>query len=207
MAFSAESVSPLNRFDYYYLGQVVVWALLVLSIADFYERNQRIPVAGVVLVMLVVRLMCTTCAMIVVIGAGGSQIHTSETFACLLVGWNCNHAVPATLIGHALVIFVRLCAVVVVVKYIGAPLCVVTLVTSNSLRFYRHDSFDTIDLGACLLSLLGCAVFVHGQWILETSHNAEYDDQLRRSTAPTSLFVTSSDDDQDEESPLMMQDG
>lgn len=206
MSFSQEEISLPSKFDYYHLGYVLMWSLCLLCVADFFTKNKRIPVIGVVVVMLCVRLVCVTVTTVTLVGTG--NVHVA-TFQCMLggVGTDCSTPVPFTLIAHSVALLVRLSSYVVVVKYIGAPICVVTTAASMSLKFYSHSSVTSVDVGAALLSVLGCVVFTHGQWILEASTNEEWDDQLRQSIAPTTLF-TSSDEDRgeglDENEPLVM---
>lgn len=202
LAFSSKGLDALVRSDYYFLGQVVVWSLLMLSVSSFFGHTANIPVVGVVAVVLVARFCCAAVTMVTLLGVG--KVNAS-TFGCLLIGHGCAAAVPATLIAHACVTCLRLCSYFVVVKYVGAPLCVITNTASTALRFYTHDALGSLEVGAAFVSVAGCAVFVHAQWMLEASHNEEWDEHLRCSNASTSLVDDS--DDSDVEDPIVMEPG
>lgn len=203
-AYSTEVVLEPSVSDVYYIFEQVVWALFLLSLAHWLGHNKRIPVFGLMVVFLTVQMACSTIGMVSLLGSGNID---SEAVMCLLAGSGCENAVPATLIAHAFASFLQSLSVVVVVKYVGAPITVVTLAASTCLRFYTHATpSSSVEIGAACVSVIGCAVFIHAQWILEVSHNEEWQDELRRSAASTSMIETSSEDDDDGLGPLVMQD-
>jgi general stress protein CsbA len=205
-AYSTEELLSPTISDIYYIFQQVVWGLFLLSLAHWLGHNKRIPVFGLMVVFLAVQVACSTIGMVSLLGSGNID---SEAVMCLLFGSGCENAVPATLLAHAFASLLQLLSVVVVVKYVGAPITVVTLAASTCLRFYTHASpSSSVEVGAACVSVIGCAVFIHAQWMLEVSHNEEWQDELRRSAASTSMMEsTSSDDDGgDGMGPLMMHD-
>lgn len=205
-AYSTEAVLSATLSDMYFIFEVIVWSMFLLSLAHWLGKNKRIPVFGLLAIFLAARAACSTIGMVALLGSGNID---SAAVLCLLIGHNCDAAVPATLLGHALALLLQLLSIIVVVKYVGAPVSVVTLAASTCLRFYTHSSpASSIEIAAAFVSIVGCAVFIHGQWMLEVSHNEEWQDQLRRSAASTSLVESSSscDNDDDDIAPLVMHD-
>jgi hypothetical protein len=204
MSFSHAPLRVKTQSDIFFVMNCILWALFLLCIADYFRKAKRLPIVGVTAVLLWIRFAVVLLAIVVLVGIG--NIHT-ETLLCLLLGKGCSGWVPLALLGHSVVMLTRLCLYIVVAKYIGAPLCAITNVASNAARFYSHGTISTVDVGGAFVSLVGVAVFVHGQWMYEVSVNEEWDATLR-SDRNVSLF--SSEDDEDaawgDQSPLIMRD-
>jgi hypothetical protein len=182
-SFAADSaLDHVSRGDIYHLLQCVVWAAFLLSVYEFFEKHQRVPVLGVIVQWLFVRLVLLTVAVLFFIGFG--QIHPG-TFSCLYAGSGCGSAVPAALFGHSFALLLRIAAYVVITKYVGPELCAVTSVTSSGLLFYGRDGFQTTEVLGALLCCCGGAIFTHGQWMHELEKNVQWAEALRLSAGPT----------------------
>jgi hypothetical protein len=188
--FAADSaMSHVARADIYHLLECVVWGLFLLGVGEFFEKHKRVPILGVLLPWLFVRLAVLTVAVVFFIGFG--SIHTG-TFSCLLAGVQCGAGVPFALLGHSLVLLLRIAAYVVITKYIGPELCAVTAVTSSALLFYSRVGFLSTEVLGALLCCCGGAIFTHGQWMHELEKNQQWDEALRLSAAPTIMSSTES---------------
>lgn len=200
VSFAKESaLSRITKYDTYQMFQAMVWGLFLAGVGEFFTRNKRIPIIGVLVPWLLIRLGILFASVIALLGAG--NIHNG-TFPCLLVGAEgCGAGVPFALLGHSLVLLIRMASYIVVAKYVGPELCVVTAVSSNSLRFYMHTEFSGAEVFACAVSVAGCANFTHGQWMHELSKNEQWDDAVRISAAPT---MFSSSDESETESSLLI---
>ena len=182
------SLGHLHKSDVYHVLSCVMWALFLLGSGEFFGRHKRIPVLGVLLPWLLARLVVITIAVLFFVGFG--NIHAG-TFSCLLAGAGCGAAVPFALLGHSLVLGIRIASYVVVTKYVGAELCAITGVTSSALLFYnRGDGFTSTEVVGAVISCAGCAIFTHGQWMYELEKNQQWEEAVRLSAAPTVLSST-----------------
>ena len=174
-----------TAYDYYAIAAAVCWGLFLIAVAELFHRTKQLPVLGVLVALMVGPVLATMVTVAVVEGVG--LIH-DMTWGCLLFGLDgCGPTIPFTLLGHALTTLIRLICFVAVTKYVGAPVCVMTSTASSALRFYTHSSLAQVDVASAVVSAMGCAVFLHGQWLMEVECREAWEEALRESMSPTIL--------------------